>query len=149
MKYTKWIIVLQLLIIVVLTGFLIKAENKPTPRMNDRSYILTHFDQLDLNRTQEMIHRFREGIGDNLMMISPTIDSGPEIHDMYSDGKELHWIVDNTRDGMSTNTGKTAYVCKGIQLDELVDRYRVELTSCVNRPSDEKIGTVVFWKENL
>ncbi|WP_267918964.1 hypothetical protein [Paenibacillus sonchi] len=31
------------------------------------------------------------------------IDSGPFIHDFYNDGREIHWTVDNTRDGMSAN----------------------------------------------
>lgn len=149
MKYSKWIIVVQLFVIAMLIG-LLAANVRETGGAETRGKdILIHFDQNDLNRMKETVHRFSEGKGDNLMLIEPTTDSGRLIHDFYSDGKVLHWTEDDTRDAWSSSPGKTEYVCKAIELKETEDRFEVELSQCNIQPSDVKFSVISFLKENL
>lgn len=146
MKFLKVIVVVETLIIGVLLGLLL-AVNQPAAR--DQPNLITHFDQTDLWRVKEMIHRFEEGQGDNLTFLQWGIDSGPFIYDFYNDGRELHLMVDQTRDYMSANPAKTEYVCRAIELVESDDYYNVELSVCRNYPQDQRIPMVSFPKENL
>ncbi|WP_342423292.1 hypothetical protein [Paenibacillus sp. FSL E2-0178] len=147
-KYYPAIIVLETLIIVLLAGLWIREINKPVPLARDQRNLITHFDQLDLDRIREMIHRFKEGKGDNLTMLEWGTDSGPYIHDFYDDGRELHWTVDSTRDWAGYN-GKIEYVCREIQLTEVEEFYKVELSDCQNQPEDFKVNPVSFRKDEL
>lgn len=147
-RYYPAIIILETLIIVLLSGFWIRETNKPVPLARDQRNLITHFDQLDLDRIREMIHRFKEGKGDNLTMLRWGVDSGPFIHDVYDDGKVLHWTVDSTRDWAGYN-GKIEYVCREIQLTEVEEFYKVELSDCENQPEDFKVNPVSFPKDEL
>ncbi|MEK3757470.1 hypothetical protein MKZ07_03440 [Paenibacillus sp. FSL P4-0338] len=95
-----------------------------------------------------MIHRFKEGKGDNLTMLQWGIDSGPYIHDFYNDGRVLHWTVDNSRD-WAADGGKIEYVCRAIRLAETEELYKVELTDCENQPDDFVVHPVSFRKDEL
>lgn len=81
--------------------------------------------------------------------IQPTLDSGRLIYDYYSDGRELHWVEDHTRDAWSGNSGKNEYVCKAIELEETTEFYSVVLSKCANQPSEEKLNVVSFRKDEL
>lgn len=61
-KYSRAIIILETVLIAVLSLLLIREVNKPVPLVRDQRNLITHFDQLDLDRITEMIHRFKEGI---------------------------------------------------------------------------------------
>ncbi|MNC50245.1 hypothetical protein D3C76_127400 [compost metagenome] len=141
------IIVVETFLIGVLAGLLLAAAGKHEAR--DQPNLITHFDRTDLNRVREMIARFREGKGDNLTMLKWGIDSGPFIHDVYNDGRVIHWFADNSRDGLSANPGKTEYICRAIGLSEAADFYRVELSDCDGYTKDEKISLISFDKNEL
>ncbi|MEK3903994.1 hypothetical protein [Paenibacillus sp. FSL R7-0179] len=147
-KYSRVIIILETLLIAGLSLLLVWEFNKPVPLVRDQRDLITHFDQLDLDRITEMIHRFKEGKGDNLTMLQWGVDSGPYIHDFYNDGRVLHWTVDNSRD-WAGDSGKIEYVCREIRLAETEEYYRVELTDCENQPDDFEVYPVSFRKDEL
>lgn len=149
MKFRTWIIIVQLFMIAVLVGVLAADLGETGSDESKHDDILIHFDQKDLNRMKETVQRFSEGKGDNLMLIEPTTDSGRLIHDFYSNGKELHWVKDDTRDAWSSSPGKIEYVCKAIELIETGERFNVELSQCNVQPDGEKINVISFLKERL
>ena len=83
------------------------------------------------------------------MLIPPIIDGGEWIQDVITNGREIYWVVDNTRDGMSSNKGKTEYKCKAIDIKELEDYYTLVLSKCNNFKEDEELGMISFEKERL
>lgn len=143
-KLSTVVIVLETFIIGVLAGLLLFSAGKQEDR--DQPDLITHFDQADLTRMQEAIARFGDGKGDNLTLLQWGIDSGPFIHDFYNDGKVIHWIVDNSRDGMAVSAGKTEYVCRAIGLAEAAEFYKVELSDCDGFAKNEKITVISFRK---
>lgn len=146
-KKSTFVIILEAFIIGLLTGLLVLAANQEETR--DQPNLITQFDQTDLDRIKEMIARFDRGDGDNLTLLQWGVDSGPYIHDLYSDGRVIHWTVDNTRDGMSANTGKTEYVCRVIRLAETVEFHKVELSDCEGYAKDATISLISFRKDAL
>ncbi|WP_371264766.1 hypothetical protein [Paenibacillus sp. BC26] len=78
------------------------------------------------------MQRHNNGKGDYLMLIPPVIDGGYWIHDVHSDGREITWTIDNTRDGMSAERGKKVYQCKDISVIEKSDAYAYTLDKCDN-----------------
>jgi len=150
MIYSKLIIFIQLLAIVTLVCIVIVMKNDiESYRSFENNSIIIDHNQSSFKRIEEMVERYSEGKGDNLMIISPTTDSGPWIHDMYSNGREIVWIVDNTRDGMSADTGKIEYKCKEIQLNELDEYYIVELSSCNNYKDEVVLSVFTIIKDEL
>lgn len=148
MKSSKWIILIQLFIMAMLLGLLAAELNKTGSTANKRDDVLIHYDQNDLNRMIEMIRRFREGNGDNLLLIEPTMDNrGRFIHEFYSDGKVLHWTEEYTRDEWNAPP-RPETVCKAIDLKEYRDRFDVELSQCNIQPSSAIFIIVSFLKEN-
>lgn len=65
------------------------------------------------------------------MLIPPIIDSGYWIHEVRSDGRQVTWTVDNTRDAHSDQT-KKVYRCKGISKLEEKEQYVYVLEQCDN-----------------
>ena len=100
---------------------------------DDRETILSRFDNKDIKRLDEFVQRHQNGNGDYLMLIPPIIDGGYWIHDVHSDGKEITWTIDNTRDGMSAERGKSVYTCKRISKQEESDFYVYTLDQCENQ----------------
>jgi hypothetical protein len=151
MKYYKTIIYIQLIVIIGLLCviFVVLNQQSHKEKIDPNNSIIKNFDQGDFDRIDEMVKRFNKRIGDNLMLISPTIEGGSWIHDVFSNGYEITWIVDNTRDGMSANTGKTEYHCQSIEINERDEHFVVELSRCTNYKEDEKLGLVAFRKEKL
>ncbi|MFS0837990.1 hypothetical protein [Paenibacillus sp. 1P03SA] len=92
--------------------------------------ILVNLDQRDMNRLDELVDRFNRDQGDYLMVISPTIDSGPWIHDVHTDGTQITWTVDNTRDGYSSPKQKQTYKCASIEKIETSESYGIQLSKC-------------------
>ncbi|MFB9278436.1 hypothetical protein [Cohnella cellulosilytica] len=126
--------------------YLIRLQSeKPNPNHD----VITEYDRAGLERVEELANRFNSGKGDSLLFVASTIDSGPWIHDAYSNGKEIRWIVDNTRDVMSADRGKTEYICESIQIEENEDYRAVVLSKCDGYPDEEKLGWITFPKEKL
>lgn len=141
---------LLLTIIVGLVAALIitNKDESHVAKLRSENFLVT-FDNGDFKRLEEMVDRFKEGKGDNLMLIPPIIDGGYWIHDVMSNGREIYWTVDNTRDGMSSNRGKTEYICKAIDIRESEAYYTFELSKCKNFKEDEKLEVVSFFKDEL
>lgn len=113
--------------------------------------VIFNFDKADLDRIDKMVTRFNGGKGDNLMIIDPTMDSGSVIHDVISNGKEIKWIVDNSRDAWyPNNKDKTEYVCKSIRIHERDSEFiDVQLSKCKNYKEDEQLSIITFLKDQL
>ncbi|MBD2870268.1 DUF4362 domain-containing protein [Paenibacillus arenilitoris] len=99
-------------------------------RREKKQFVLHRFDRQDAERLNEMVGRHADGKGDYLMLIPPIVDGGYWIHDVHSDGRNITWTVDNTRDGMSSQQGKTVYRCKAVSVDEQDERYVYTLEQC-------------------
>jgi len=82
------------------------------------------------------------------MLIPPIIDGGYWIHDVQSNGREVIWTIDNTRDGMSSEHGKQVYRCKRISMDETNDRYVYTLNQCDNE-GEKSIPIFSLPKEDV
>jgi hypothetical protein len=144
-----------LFIICCLVIILFKATNenqnisKSNSTISRSDSFLINFNRKDYNRLKTLVTRFNDGKGDNLMLIPPIIDGGYLIHDVMSNGREIRWTVDNTRDAYSSDRGKTEYICKAIDINETTDHYVFELSKCNNHEDNEKLGLVSFLKEEL
>jgi hypothetical protein len=99
---------------------------------DQREDILHHFDRTDIRRLDEMVKRHGEGKGDYLLLIPRTVDGGYWIHDVHSNGREITWTIDNTRDGMSSEQGKRTYKCKVISKSETGEHHVYTLEQCDN-----------------
>jgi hypothetical protein len=106
LNYLLLIIIFSLVIALITTNKFQRSTD-----VSRSEHFLINFDQKDFNRLKEMVSRFKEGKGDNLMIIPPIIDGGYWIHDVMSNGREIYWVVDNSRDGMSSDRGKVEYIC--------------------------------------
>jgi hypothetical protein len=80
---------------------------------DSRDTILYRFDKRDIKRLDELVQRHSNGKGDYLMLIPPVVDGGYWIHDVHSNGREITWTIDNTRDGMSAGGKVETYKCRG------------------------------------
>jgi hypothetical protein len=144
-----------LFIICCLIIALLKATNENRNNSTNTSTIsssdsfLVNFNRTDYNRLEALVNRFKDGKGDVLMLIPPILDGGYWIHDVMSNGREIRWIVDNTRDPYSSDRGKTEYICKAIDIKETKDHFVFELSKCNNHEENEKLGLVSFLKEKL
>ncbi len=84
------------------------------------------------------------------MIITPTIDSGPIIHDVHSGRREIRWSVDNSRDAWNTNMKKTVYTCEAIRIHDRDSQFiDVQLSKCKNYKADEQLNILSFEKEKL
>ncbi|WP_436236312.1 hypothetical protein [Paenibacillus sp. LjRoot153] len=133
--------VLVMIIVINLT-----PDNKNALERND--IILHHFNKVDVERLYEMVQRHKNGKGDYLVLIPPIIDGGFWIHDVQSNGREVTWTIDNTRDGMSSEHGKQVYRCKRISMDETKDHYVYTLNQCDNE-GEKSIPIFRLLKEDV
>ncbi|MEY9093177.1 hypothetical protein [Paenibacillus sp. RC84] len=99
--------------------------------------ILVNLDQRDLKRLDRLVDRFKRAQGDRLMVVSPAIDSGPWIHDVYTDGTEIVWTVDNNRDVYSSRKQKQTYTCASVEKIETSERYALQLSKCGDGQNDK------------
>lgn len=92
-----------------------EGEIKEAEKRND-SFIV-HFDQADLQRMEKFTDRFHDRKGDYVMAIPPIVDGGYWIYDLRSDGRKIEVMIDNTRDGYSSDRGQEKLVCEDIALE--------------------------------
>ncbi|WP_108995815.1 DUF4362 domain-containing protein [Paenibacillus agaridevorans] len=125
----------------------LKADRHQHAEWNN---ILHRFNQADIERLNEMVHRHREGKGDYLLLIPPAFDGGYWIHDVHSNGRTITWTIDNTRDGMSSGAdkGKQEFICQNIQLRENSERYVYTLEQCAGE-DDEILPVFTYRKDSI
>ncbi|MBD2862079.1 DUF4362 domain-containing protein [Paenibacillus oceani] len=113
--------------------------------------ILTHFDRYDLELFNDFADRFQQGKGGYVLLIPPVVDGGYWIHDVHSQGKEIRWTIDNTRDGMTdeVDRGKREYVCHAIERADGGMSYTFALSRCNGYNEGEKIPVISFNKDKL
>ncbi|MNI53437.1 hypothetical protein D3C73_1082660 [compost metagenome] len=145
---TKITIGLLVGIIGVLVIILVINLTTDKDALKRKDIILHHFNKVDVERLNEMVERHENGKGDYLMLIPPIIDGGYWIHDVHSNGREVTWTIDNTRDGMSSEHGKQAYRCKSISMDERKDHYVYTLDQCDNE-GEKSLPIFSIHKENV
>lgn len=148
MMRTKITIGMLLGIIGVLVMILVVTQTTDKEALEKKEFILHHFDKVDAERLNEMVQRHQNGKGDYLILIPPIIDGGYWIHDVHSNGSEITWTIDNTRDGMSSERGKQVYQCKSISMHEKKEHYVYTLEQCDNE-GEKSLPILSILKEDL
>ncbi|MNJ48394.1 hypothetical protein D3C77_435870 [compost metagenome] len=151
-KLTFLLVLVILILSVLMILLFINSTGKNTDvnidEANRNNSILINFDEKDLGQLKDLVSRFKEGKGDYLMLIPPIIDGGYWIHDVYSNGGEIEWSIDNTRDGMSgTGKGIRKYTCQSIDKYETEEFFTIELSKCENHEPNEKLPVITIWKK--
>ncbi|QGQ99543.1 DUF4362 domain-containing protein [Paenibacillus psychroresistens] len=149
LNYILLLIICSLVIILVKTNHENQSPSTKGNTINRSDSFLINFDLKDYEHLKTMVTRFKEGKGDNLMIIQATLEGVPSIHDVMSNGREIRWTVDNSRDPYSSDKGKTEYICRAIDIKETNDHYNFELSKCNNYEEKEKLRLVSFLKERL
>jgi hypothetical protein len=144
---TKVTIVVLSVIIVLLATSLVIKQTSHQDVLQRKNSILHHFDQADIDRLNEMVQRHENGKGDYLMLIPPITDGGYWIHEVHSDGREITWTIDNTRDEMSSKRGKQVYRCKSISQYKTKEQYVYTLSQCDNQ-GEKSIPILRISKSN-
>jgi hypothetical protein len=144
---TKVTIGLLISIIGLLLTIIVVILRHDEGTLKSTDIILHRFDQTDIKRLNDMVERHKNRKGDYLMLIPPIIDGGYWIHDVHSDGKEITWTIDNTRDGMSSEHGKQVYRCKSISMNETKEYYVYILDQCDNE-GEKSLPIFSILKEN-
>lgn len=94
------------------------------------SDVLVHFDRADYDRANVFVSRFGERKGDILYAVVPTIDSGPIIYDLHSDGRTVIVRVDDTRDVYGSGQSRTMHTCEGVGWTGGGDGTKLTLSGC-------------------
>lgn len=114
MKRTNWFLCTVIVALSLCLIYFIRLNSEYHKQYMQRG-VLTNFDDIDYERMNVFYERFHERKGDNVMLISPTIDSGPIIYDLISNGSQVWFSMDETRDGYS---GKVSN-CDGYDDEEI------------------------------
>lgn len=142
------ILILSVSLIWTVANLMDKGGVVDNHEANRNHSILISFDEKDLEQLEDLVSRFKEGKGHNLMLIPPVVDGGYWIHDVYSNGREIEWTIDNTRDGMSGDgRGIRKYTCKAIDKNETEELFTIELSQCDGFEPNEKFSVISIWKE--
>lgn len=150
-RHIKLVISIQFVLIIglAITVIWLRHDAHRKKMLSNAPIVLGEKNQSAFKRINEMVRRFNEQNGDILTIISPSIDSGPWIHDVYPNGSDIVWIVDNTRDSMSAERIKTEYICQKIEMSEYEEHFVVELSKCMNFQEEEKLPIMLFRKDEL
>lgn len=142
------ILILSVSLIWTVINSMDKGRDVDRHEANRNDSILLNFDEKDLEQLEDLVSRFKEGKGSNLMLIPPIVDGGYWIHDVYSNGREIEWTIDNTRDGMSGDgRGIRKYTCRSIDKNETEELFTIELSQCDDLDPNEKLSVISIWKE--
>ncbi|WP_324254080.1 hypothetical protein [Paenibacillus sp. 1001270B_150601_E10] len=77
------------------------------------------------------------------MIVGPNIDSGPVITNINSNGKEIVWIIDMSRD-VYTNGAIEVYKCKKLNREEDNERTVFSASNCEGYLEDDLKGSIAF-----
>lgn len=134
------------LLIVIIGALVVNLASNKNDLERDE-IILHRFDRVEIERLNELVKRHQDGKGDYLMLIPPIIDGGYWIYDVHSNGKEITWTIDNTRDGMSSDRGKQVYRCNSIRMHETTEHFVYTLNECENQV-DKSLPIFSVLKDN-
>lgn len=146
MKKMTWFLLLVIVVLCICLYYFIRLNADNEKKYIQRG-ILTNFNKLDYKRMNLLYERYQEHKGDNLMLISPTMDSGPIIYDVSSNGSTIRFTVDTTRDGNSAERKKITYVCKEMKKDIGTNRIIFTVSGCEGFEKDEVKGYLQFSRE--
>lgn len=135
-------------ILLFFTAVMLTACSSKNKELAAGSNILIHFDRADYDRMNQFVERFHEGKGDLLMAIPATIEGGPIIYDLQSDGRQIKVTRDDTRDAYSSSPGKTTVVCRAIEWEETGDSKRIAMSKC-DGADGERLSLFDFEKQRL
>ncbi|GIP58499.1 DUF4362 domain-containing protein [Paenibacillus woosongensis] len=142
------ILIMSVSMIWVVINSMDKGKDADKHEVSRNHSILINFDENDFEQLEDLVSRFKEGKGNYLMLIPPIVDGGYWIHDVYSNGREIKWTIDNTRDGMSGDgRGIRKYTCKAIDKNETEELFTIELSQCDDLDPNEKLSVISIWKE--
>lgn len=146
----KKLIYSQLVIIVVLCiGLFISYRiNVEEQQYYWDADVLIHKDKTDLKRVEYFVERFKDKKGDYLMVVEPMFDSGQTIHDIQTNGREINWVIDNTRDAYSTMEKET-FKCGDINREESDRKITFSLSQCKGYDKSEQLPVLFFIKDEL
>ncbi|MCR2806931.1 DUF4362 domain-containing protein [Paenibacillus soyae] len=133
-------------VIVTVALIMMLLKNAELPDRDET--ILYQFDRTDLARLNEMVQRHQDGSGGYLLLIPPVVDGGYWIHDVHSNGSEITWTIDNTRDGMSSDQGKQEFQCQNIRFTETSEHYMYILNGCENQP-EKDLPVFILRKDEI
>lgn len=106
--------------------------------------ILTNADRVDYERMDMYYKRYLAGKGDSLMLIRPSVDSGPAILDIHTDGIEIYWNVDLTRDVYSSEKTKRTYVCRELNKTSENGYVTYHVSNCDGNVNELEIASISF-----
>lgn len=142
MKKAIWLLALIVVILGIGLFYSIRLNVTNKKDYLQRS-ILYKRDQNDLKRMNTFYERFLDQKADYLVIIGPTIDSGPAITNIHSNGKDIVWIYDNSRDVYS-NGLIGGYKCKKLYKEEEGARTVFSVSNCEGYLKDDIKGRIAF-----
>ncbi|MCM3626758.1 DUF4362 domain-containing protein [Paenibacillus glycanilyticus] len=140
--------ILLLTLVVVLLGISLAYSIRLNVLYKDDDFqgmILRKMDQSSLSRMNTLYERFLNHKDDYLMIIGPNIDSGPIITNINSNGKDIVWINDTSRD-VFTNGSVEVYKCRQLNKSEEKSGTIFSVSKCQGYSEDEIKGSIEFPK---
>jgi len=142
MKKTIWF--LSLVVVLLCIGLAYSIRLNVMNKDDDlQGIVLRKFDQTALNRMNILYERFLDNKDDYLMIIGPSIDTGPVITNINSNGKEIVWINDTSRD-VYTNGAVEVYKCNKLNRVEEDERTVFSVSNCEGYLENDLKGSIVF-----
>ncbi|MBB6694611.1 DUF4362 domain-containing protein [Cohnella xylanilytica] len=102
--------------------------------------VLIRFGKSDYVRANEFVRRFEEGRGDILYIVAPTVDSGPIIYDLVSDGRKVEVRRDDTRDAHGSSAGQTTFSCQAIGWTSKEGRPYLTVSQCEGEAEERRLA---------
>ncbi|OAB47184.1 DUF4362 domain-containing protein [Paenibacillus antarcticus] len=146
MKKTIWLLSIIIVVLCICLFYFIRLNAQYDKKYIQRG-ILTNFNKLEYERMHIFYERFQDHKGDNVMLISPTSDSGPIIYDVNFNGSEIRFTTDATRDAYSGQREKITYFCKEMNKEEGIHNNIFTVSNCKGFESEDVKGYLQFSKE--
>ncbi|MEC0092334.1 DUF4362 domain-containing protein [Paenibacillus macquariensis] len=146
MKKTIWLLSIIIVVLCICLFYFMRLNSEYDKKYIQRG-VLTNFNKLDYERMNIFYERFQDHKGDNLMLISRTTDSGPIIYEVNSNGSEIRFTIDATRDAYSGEKEKNTYFCKEMNKEEGIHNNIFTVSNCKGFEKDDIKGYLQFSRE--
>ena len=144
MKKTIWLLSIVVILLSIGLAYSIRVNlMKKDAVLQEIVYMKS--DPVALNRMNTLYERFLEHKTDYLMLIGSSIDSGPIITNINSNGKEIVWINDASQDAY-TNGAVEFYNCKTLTRAEKDEGVVYSASNCEGYAEDDVKGMLTFPK---